>query len=382
MTPLSIQQDICRLYPTTRTEVLVATYGVSNTTIRNIVKRHGGIIKPVHEGNHKTPGWTPAEDAIIREHFATCSNIQAVMPRLPGRTYNAIRTRANARLGVQMKKFPQHNRAYFDIPNEVNSSIAGFIAADGCVSDIGRLSIRLASKDKDHLVKIVQLLNFTGKIYNYTNTYDLNVKGKGSNRTTITNYKGRVFTCSVQIGCPELCQKLKEHWNITPRKTYTLVPPNLTDDRLIMAYLSGMIDGDGWIVASKTRNSTQYSISLMGTKELMGWVKATFDRLIPGSNKALLQATESENIYVYRVSGVKSYWLGKMFLALDVPRLERKWGKLRELIARVESGSAFPRFKTVVIRDCPSDTTLATFGLTQDKQNLLKATSKPLAPSV
>ncbi len=315
--------------------------------------------------------WSPEEDAILKEKFSTCDSIKEVMPFLPKRSYNAIRSRSKNHLHIQMKVPVLHDTTYFDTPTEVNCSVAGFLAADGCVSDIGRLTIRIASKDRDHLVKIVELLKFSGKIYDYTNDYDLNVRGKGPSIDKITNYKGQSHTSSIQVGCPYLCAKLHEHWNITPRKTFTLTPPNLTDDRLILSFISGFTDGDGWITAvTDNKQVTQYGISVMGTKEMMQWIKDIFDRLAPQCGHSKLEETNSENIYVYKISGVKVYWLSKMFLSMDIPRLERKWSKVRSLIEKVETGTASQRFKTGVVRACPSAETLALFGLTEGKNRL------------
>ncbi len=374
MTPPSIQQEICRLYPTTSTRLLAERYGVSKITISNIVKRHGGKVRPSGLGHDDLP-WTPAEDIIIRDRFAVSENLKEVMPYLPGRTYNAIRTRANACLGVKMKKLPVHDTHCFDTPTEVNCSWAGYLAADGCISDKGRLALGIASKDRTHVEDLIRYMGFTGRIYDYVRPYkDLKVKKYGK----ISTYAGVLHTSSVQIQCPAVCVQLATHWNITPRKTHTLIPPNLTDDRLIVAYLSGFIDGDGWIVEDKSTAHTQYNIGVMGTTEMMTWVKVTFDRLVGGTDRAALQPTESTNICDYKVSGVKVYWLAKLFLSLDVPRLERKWVKLRRFIERVENGDVTQRLKGGIRAACPSEDTLIRFGLIEDRDRLFAS----IRPSV
>lgn len=317
--------------------------------------------------------WTPAEDAIIKARFESCKSLKEVLPFLPGRTYNALRTRANAYLGLKMKRLPQHNRTYFDIPTEVNCALAGYIAADAYISPRGRLTFNISSKDRAHLVTFTNLVGFTGRIYDYTRAYtNLKVKKYGK----VTSYDGVLHIACVQIQCPEVCTKLNEHWNITTLKTRTLRPPNLTNDRLIMAYLSGFIDGDGWMVEDNSAKHTQYSIGVMGTKEMMEWTKVIFDRLVPGAHAAELQPTESENIYDYKVSGVMAYWLAKIFLSLDVPRLDRKWDKLRRLVKRVETGVVSQKFQATVVKCCPSVDTLARFGLTEGKDRLF-ATIRP-----
>jgi hypothetical protein len=320
-----------------------------------------------------TTPWTSQEDAILRERFASCSSIEEVVPYLPGRTYNAIRTRANAYLGVKIKKLPVHDTHCFDVPDEINCSWAGYLAADGCVSDKGRLTLGIASKDRAHIEALVLYMGFTGRIWDYTKSYtDLKVKKYGK----VSTYSGTCHISTLQIQCPAVCVQLARHWNITPRKTRTLQPPNLTDDRLIMAYLSGFIDGDGWIIEDKSTKHPQYSIAVMGTKEMMEWTKAVFDRLTPYLITAKLQPTESDNIYDYKVSGVKAFWLAKLFLTLDIPRLDRKWDKMRRLIAEVEAGTPSQRFLTTMVNGRPSDTILTQFGLL-DYANALCTTVRP-----
>ncbi len=306
--------------------------------------------------------WTPTEDAILKQQFANGKDItRDVMPLLPGRTYNAIRSRATKYLGVKMKKLPIHDRTFFDVPNEINCSIAGFLAADGCISNIGRLTLGLSTKDRSHLETIVKAVQYSGRIYDYVRPYNLIVKKYGKE----TPYDGTLYVSTIQIQCPELCAALARNWNITPRKTHTLLPPPLTNPRLVMAYLSGLIDGDGWIIEDKSdpTRGCRYTICVMGTKEMMEWTKAMFDLYVPHSDGAALQPNESSNIYDYGIGGAKVYWLAKLFWALDIPRLTRKWDKLKDLIGKVEGGMCSPRFRRAVARCHPSDEILAAFGL-------------------
>lgn len=317
--------------------------------------------------------WTTNEDTIICERYPLAKSMKEILPLLPGRTYNAIRNRANKHLGFKMKKLPTYDKDCFDTLNETTCSIAGFLAADGCVSDNGRLTIRLSSKDRNHLVKIIQHMCFTGSIYDYRSTYSLDVKKYGK----VSHYDGTMTTSGVQIRCPEACVSLLRHFNITPRKTHTLSPPNLTEPRLVYAFLSGFIDGDGWIIEDKhIPDNPAYSIAIIGTKMMLDWMKTIFDRDIPGVKGALLQPTESEGIYDYKVSGVKVYWLAKLFLSLDIPRLERKWSKLHTFVERVESGTVSQRFKTTMAAAKPSDELLVQFDLTDQVKTHL-ATIRP-----
>ncbi len=318
--------------------------------------------------------WSPVEVALLREKFSSCKSIKEVTPFLPGRTYNAIRAYAQE-IGVKMKKLPTYDKAAFSTPTEVNCSIAGFLAADGYVSEKGRLTVNLSSKDRSHLETIVRFMAYTGRIYDYSRAYNLTVKKYGKESL----YSGTQKTSTIQIQCPEACADLFRHWNITTRKSKTLCPPHLTDLRLIAAFLSGFIDGDGWIVedASDSRCSMpQYSIALIGTRAMLEWTKSIFDACVPNASNAQLQDTESEDIYDYKVTGTKAYWLAKIFLSLDIPRLDRKWDKLRRMISLIEGPTISKRLRTNLISCCPPDDTLNLFGLGETKRNLLLAKEK------
>ena len=117
---------------------------------------------------------------------------------------------------------------------------------------------------------------------------------------------------------------LDKIWNIRPLKTFDLKPPPIKNLKIVMSYLSGLIDGDGWICFGK---EAVPGLSVMGTKELMTWVKQVFDYLTPGYTRSNLYATSSKNIYVYSIHGVRAYLIWKMFMALDIHRLSRKWSK-------------------------------------------------------
>jgi len=318
----------------------------------------------------KNPNWSSKEDDIIKTFYTQPNGSAEIQKLLPYRNYNGIKARANL-LGITRRIDYVQDDSFFTIPNEINCAIAGFIAADGCVSDSGRLTITLANKDHEYLASIRALTQYSGKIHNVPPRSAQSIKIRGKIHTIVGG-----GSKSMQIQCRRWADDLLKNWNITPRKTYTLMPPNLTTFRHKMAYISGEIDGDGWIVASNylpARNGRNYAITLMGTKALMDWVKSVFDEIVPNCNASQLLPTVSDGIYVYKIVGAKAYWIAKLCLALDILRLERKWKNVRELIDVTENQKdVSKKMRYALIHTCPSDDVLREFGLLEHKKTLFE----------
>jgi len=304
--------------------------------------------------------WSSTEDALLREKFATCKTIREVMAFLPGRTYDSIRSRAQ-KLEIAIKVLPVHNRHYFDTPTEQNCAVAGFIAGNGSVtSGEPRLVFNMSSKDRAHLEAVRAALDSTANILDSENhAFDEFVKPDADGN------KKTYSLSRMQITGGEICAKLGEHWNIFPRKTETLRPPNISDPRLVAAFISGLIDGNGWIVeyVSET-DTTKYNISLGGKETMLTWVKAHFDQWAPESDAAIVRFKEADSTFNYSVGGAKVYWLAKIFLSLDIIRLERKWSKLRRYVEMVESANVSPIALSALRETHPLPEIAATFGLT------------------
>ncbi len=176
--------------------------------------------------------------------------------------------------------------------------------------------------------------------------------------------------CRLEIGCSKWHSDLTKHWNITPRKTATLMPPNLTDNKLKMAFISGAICGDGWIC--QTVNDSGYlsfGCGITGTKELLEWIQATFESLVPNMDAKKLMDNGSPNCRDYNVWGATFYWLCKMFLSLDILRLDRKWNIAQDFITLVEGGGVSTRMQSQIEKKRPTDAVLTEFGLLPILQN-------------
>lgn len=103
----------------------------------------------------------------------------------------------------------------------------GFISADDCVTDDGRLVITLSEKDVDHIVRFRQ-----------------QIKGNHPIRRSEQKTKGvSCYRATMEISSPVMVGYLRR-LGVTPRKTFTLQFPTISDD-LVRHYCRGYADGDG-----------------------------------------------------------------------------------------------------------------------------------------
>lgn len=193
------------------------------------------------------------------------------------------------------------NEKYFTKPTIENCYYAGFIAADGNIRDqknrpTKALVIHINSKDREILERLKEAMRYTGPVTDW--------KKDSSSTLKVTNN--------------QLCEDLEENFNITPRKTHTLKPPNLFDPDFIKAYIIGLIDGDGSI--GRTKNGG-YAIRICGTKDLLNWVRGFI-------GIKTVHPSRDENIWSLSYSGSSAKEVAKLLSSVKaVQRLGRKWDK-------------------------------------------------------
>jgi len=199
------------------------------------------------------------------------------------------------------------NKEFFAVPNMLNSYWAGFLAADGNIRPHRkRISVKLHIKDASHLEKFREALEYTGKVYRYEKD------------------------ASLEIACPEMADDLVRNFNVTPKKSFTLEPPFLTDEDMICAFIVGLIDGDGSItIKDAIRHYPR--IAIYGTQAILKWVQTYFDKWSPITNykRSEVCFVPQHNLYAYRIGATRAINMGKKLMQPDLPRLERKWNVLR-----------------------------------------------------
>src|ERR1017187_2969361 len=194
--------------------------------------------------------WTQEEDDKLKQLYQDKRSKAETLSAFKDRTYAAIKYRAK-HLGIKKLRIQYKNELFFEIPNELNCSVAGFLASDGCLMPTppyppkmgNRINLTCAKKDVQSLEDVKIATNSNVNIL-YATTQRLFNFGR-CKKTTPT-------TCCAASLCFSSCKKWIEHlnknWNLTPKKNLTLEPPlYIYDLNLKLAYASGVISGDASI---------------------------------------------------------------------------------------------------------------------------------------
>lgn len=209
------------------------------------------------------------------------------------------------------------NHNFFNSFNKNSCYWAGFIAADGNVLDfkkskVFRLSIELSIKDIFHIQKFKENINSNKKIYT---------------RNRKSFYKDS-WSAKISLHSENLLNDLYKNFNICPRKSLILLPPENIPEEFIMHFIRGYLDGDGYIEIAQQR------IGFLGTKEMLEWIKNNIRKYcnICSRNQTI---KKEGNIYRLRFGGNQVmeilYWLYND--SDEKIRLDRKYNlylKLKE----------------------------------------------------
>lgn len=237
---------------------------------------------------------------------------------LPGRTLDSIFQKArslNLKANRKLtRKQYRVNYGYFSVPNLENSYWAGFIAADGNVRDSkDSLRIKLSGSDSQHLEAFKRC--------------------SGSTSPVRDSYNGFKKYASLEIhGVSQWKDDLRKNFNITPRKSLTLQPPNSLSPEQSLAFIAGYIDGDGCIFKEyPPTGHLRLGVQITGTYETLCWIKTLFDKIAPSKHQANIRCIG--RIFSYKIVGKKAESVLVTLLQTAAPKLERKWEKVRTFFA-------------------------------------------------
>jgi hypothetical protein len=245
-----------------------------------------------------------------RQHVLNCSNCTKEIYRVLSKTYKYFNFCTSCATSIKNKEGKgiyrlQHNTNYFRDGSLQSCYWAGFIASDGCVSDKGIFSLKLNEKDEGHLIQFLQDSESSSKV--------LNSGSEDRKRITFTAH--------------EWVSDLKTIYNITPRKSLTLEPPNLINEEMIKAFIIGYIDGDGTICFLGKQKYLR--LGIVSTFEMCSWIKSYFDQWVdPTRAKHEIQRKVTKNsseISEYTVYGKRAAKLINLLKEVPVHRLKRKW---------------------------------------------------------
>lgn len=205
-----------------------------------------------------------------------------------------------------------HQKEDFFSDNSLESFYwAGFIAADGCITDNGNaLAIKLSEKDICQLEEFLKVTEATNNILNSGN--------EDRKRVVISN--------------PTWTLNLKEKFNIGSVKSLTHEPPNTEDWTIdqIKAFIVGYADGDGTICYCGQDKYLKFGF--IGTLKFLSWIK----NFIVQEYQITLKDTAiqhkkncpNKNVYELNIYCSKAKKVLSDLKQLPIYKLERKWSKV------------------------------------------------------
>lgn len=185
---------------------------------------------------------------------------------------------------------------------------AGFILADGHISNRNELSITLSAKDKDHLIKFSEYISFPKVI-------------------KLKNY-GKVCYEQVRLAVTDrfYIKEFKEKFDIKRDKTY--YPPDLSwikNKNLFLSLLCGYIDGDGTI-SSRKSSTIQFHVH----SSWMPFFTLVNEKLFEYYNiNATMPCIGKDGYTRFSICNfqlVKNIYID--ILELNIPFLKRKWNRI------------------------------------------------------
>lgn len=225
------------------------------------------------------------------------------------------------------------NDYLFGTDTEESFYVAGFIAADGCIGQHkskkpNNITICLSQKDEIFLLKLKNILCFTGPITSYTR--ELSIYNKNWNNSKLVRFT---------IYSKQMIKDLKR-FKIGPRKSLIYrFPKWLIKHPLVNHFMRGYNDGDGCFYYSKEKYITKkYGIkyfnklrfSLRGTLPFLNIYKRI---LIKNGINSNAMPVENNGIGQLSMSGVNNTKLISLFLYKNANIfLERKYLIIKHLL--------------------------------------------------
>ena len=264
--------------------------------------------------------WTKDEDIFLKNNAGILTHA-GIAKRLK-RTKYSVDHRV-IQLGLkktilstktQFKKIYSVNEDFFDKINILNSYYAGLIASDGYIG--GNFVSFTQSESRLYAVeRFVNYVDYDGKIYKSRHK-----KGHDSFTVVISSKKWQ--------------KDLKRNFNIGNKKSLILEPPKDLNHNCKLAFIVGLIDGDGTIgFYNKKRNKKLSLISLCGTYDITEWVFNVWKTNCLSKNKRKNlgpRKLTANNTWYVGISGMAVIKFYELIENIDIPKMETKWGVFEE----------------------------------------------------
>lgn len=285
--------------------------------------------------------WTDIEDEIIKKHYIN-DGIVILRKLIPQRSNDSIKSRAR-KLGLRKKIFNTKDENFFETVNTINSSIAGMIASDGHIhieksrynnNYYHQIIITLTSRDIKILEDIRRQLKSTHNIRIFRRKYKIYPY---PDKTRFNEGEGE-YACYRVFETEKYAKDLLNNWNIpSGKKSLILDPPkNLTNLDHKLAYLCGLINGDGSVYLAKDKNYDCLCIGLLGTKSLLEWCKSVIIEYLGHDLDNNVNEENHSKAYNFYIRGYKAMKLFNKIRSLDCVFLDRKWNN-KEILNCIES---------------------------------------------
>lgn len=263
--------------------------------------------------------WTTEEDEKIKQFIKDKIPISEMAIKL-GRSHSACSMRCvfyGLKSEYRYSKY-KINKDFWKEFNPINCYYAGIIAADGYIG--------LYDKRK-------QKFPYSGSIKLEIHKNDLctleDLKLRSEYTGPVHFAKNR-NCCSLRIYCEEWNRDLITKFNITPLKTYRIMPPNGISDQLFFCWLIGYIDGDGCLYFKKNQN--YLTIKILSCSEkiieyIYNYIIERFPQKLTKKISCKPFKRKNSNCWELRFTGLKAVCLFSYLRQYNLPKLKRKWSQ-------------------------------------------------------
>jgi hypothetical protein len=213
--------------------------------------------------------WSQDEDEVLSDCYHRLPK-KELQEKLPLRSWKALIARANS-LGLSRDR--EHiERGILDfsvIDSEEKAYLLGLFAADGNVNNrMNTFEIRLHGEDGVFLYNLAEILGSQCRVV------------ERPARMGLSGVMGQIPT-ELRIYSKKLCKDLYEH-GVTPRKTYTVLPPPAMPTDLTRHYIRGYTDGDGSVSYTLRKADSRGRLAEItvhsASNGLLNWINEEFKR--------------------------------------------------------------------------------------------------------
>ncbi|MDQ0257507.1 hypothetical protein J2S74_004965 [Evansella vedderi] len=218
--------------------------------------------------------------------------------------------------GIMGNMYRANFNYFTDIDTEEKAYLLGFIYADCCLTKKGTLTITLARKDKDIIIKFKEAMEAEHPIREHTA------------KTRVGDFE----VVSLDITSPLLSQDLMK-FGVVPNKTHKIKFPENLDRMLYKAFIRGYIDGDGTFCLAR---NNQYAIDIEGTQDFLESIRKIIqvELAVPARAK-LFAANPSNNIRRLQLRGKDQVMTVLKWLYEDSKiHSDRKYNKFLDICNR------------------------------------------------